>query len=155
MVVRYSFATCLIVMSLAAGCGAPRAAEAPKPAALVPVSGKVTLNGAPLEGALLVFFPAAAGGFQGQAYTDSTGVYHAETRSGSDLKPGVAPGSYRVMVSRFLKPDGTPPLDPTEPPANSAARESLPPDFSSPTNSKLRAIVGAEGGTFDFQVKTK
>jgi len=46
-------------------------------------------------------------------------------------------------------------LDPSEPPANSGARESIPPDYSSPTNSKLRAVVGASGGQFNFDVKSK
>lgn len=136
-----------------AGCGSSEL-PAPKPSALVPVTGKVQIDGQPLEGAVVIFSPNSTGGFSALGYTDSTGKYDAETRSGSDIQPGAAPGSYRVMVSRFLKPDGTP-LDPSEPPAMSAARESIPMQYSSPTDSKLRATIGSSGGTFDFNLKTK
>jgi hypothetical protein len=136
------------------GCGSG-VPEAPKPSKLVDVNGKITMNGEPLEGAIVIFTPSGAGGFVGHGFTDSSGKYAAETRSGQNVDAGLAPGSYRVMVSRFLKPDGTPPSDPSEPPANSGARESLPMEYSSPNNSKLRAVVGQSGGTFDFDVKKK
>ncbi|OYW17193.1 MAG: hypothetical protein B7Z55_13035 [Planctomycetales bacterium 12-60-4] len=139
--------TCLVL-----GCG-KSAPTAPQPAALVEVSGKVSMNGTPLEGAMVLFNPKSEGGFPAYGFTDSAGEYRAETRVGQSSKPGISPASYQVMVSLMLKPDGTPPLDPSEPPANSAARESLPPQFSSPTQSKLRAVVGASGGTFNFEMK--
>lgn len=136
-----------------AGCGSS-GPPAPKPSKLVEVTGKVTLNGEPVEGAIVIFTPNSSGGFVAQGFTDSAGQYSAETRSGNDIELGVAPGSYRVMISRFLKPDGTP-VDPAEPPAMSAARESIPMEYSSPTDSKLRATIGSNGGTFDFAMKGK
>jgi hypothetical protein len=136
------------------GCGSG-VPEAPKPSKLVEVSGKVTMAGEPLDGSVVIFTPASAGGFIGHGFTDSTGKYVAETRSGDSIEPGLAPGSYKVLVSRFLKPDGTVPADPTEPPAMSGARESLPMEYSSPTGSRLRAVVGQSGGVFDYEIKKK
>lgn len=143
-----------LVIGLAVGCGESEPPP-PMPSSLVMVTGKVTLDGQPLEGAMLIFFPQSTGGVMGYGVTDSTGNYAMETRGADGPVPGIGSGSYRVMVSRFLKPDGTAPLDPSEPPANSGARESLPPQYSSPTDSKLRAVVGASGGQFNFDVKSK
>lgn len=144
----------VMVIGLGVGCGETEPPP-PMPSSLVMVTGKVTLDGEPLEGAMLIFFPQSTGGVMGYGVTDSTGNYAMETRGADGPVPGIGSGSYRVMVSRFLKPDGTAPLDPSEPPANSGARESLPPQYSSPTDSKLRAVVGASGGQFNFDVKSK
>lgn len=149
-----SLALTAVVIGLSVGCG-EREPPPPMPSSLVMVSGKVTQNGEPLEGAMVIFFPQTKDGVMGHGVTDSTGNYAMETRGADGPVPGIGSGSYRVMVSRFLKPDGTAPLDPSEPPANSGARESIPPDYSSPTNSKLRAVVGASGGQFNFDVKSK
>lgn len=138
-------------MLLGCGSGTP---PAPKPSALAPVSGTVLLNDEPVEGAMVIFTPNSAGGFVAHGITDSAGKYTAETRSGSNIEVGAPPGSYKVMISRFLKPDGTP-IDPGEPPAMSAAKESIPMEYSSPVDSKLRATIGASGGTFDFKMKAK
>ena len=139
---------------LVCGCGS---SEPPPPELppLVPVTGAVTANGKPLEGAMLIFTPDTTGGFPAHGITDVNGNYSMATRSGTGSVPGCAPGTYRVMVSRFLKPDGTPPLDPNEPPAMSGAMESLPPQYSSPTSSSLRAVVAADGGEFKFDLKVK
>ena len=142
-----------LLSMLLTGCG-QSVPPAPKPSALVPVSGKVLVDGEPLEGAVVIFTPNSTGGFVAHGFTDSSGQYSAETRSGADIEIGAAPGSYRVMVSRFLKPDGTP-IDPGEPPAMVAARETVPMQYSSPAASKLRATVGSTGGTYDFNLKLK
>lgn len=141
----------LIVLVVLSSCGAEP--PVPTPSQLVPVEGTVTMKDEPLEGALVIFNPSAAGGFIAHGYTDSKGHYAAETRSGDEIKPGAAPGSYQVLVSRLLKPDGTPILDASEAPANVGAVESIPMMYSNPTESKLRAAVGQSGGTFDFELK--
>lgn len=146
------FGLTAIVAVACMGCG-KSLPPAPKPAALVEAGGTVTMDGKPLEGAMVLFNPKSDGGFAAYAITDSAGKYKAETRVGAEVKPGLSPASYQVMVSRLLKPDGTPPMDPMEPPAHSGARESLPSKYSSPAESKLRAVVGASGGQFDFDLK--
>lgn len=144
---------CATLLSVLVILGCGEDAPAPKVAStLVPVEGTVTLKGEPVEGAMVIFNPSSTGGFVAQGYTDSKGHYTAETSSGGEVKPGAAPGSYTVIVSRFLKPDGTP-LAPGEPPAMAAAVESIPLPHSNPSETRLRATVGQSGGTFDFNLK--
>lgn len=148
---RYSGVCALILLTMWSGCGEK---EPPPPTAskLVPAEGVVTLAGEPLDGATVIFNPNSQDGMVAYGYTDSKGHYAAETRSGGNIEPGIAPGSYQVIISRMMKPDGTL-LDPAEPPAMSAASESVPMQYSSPGDSKLRAVVGQSGGTFDFELK--
>jgi len=146
---RNAVGLCALVVT--SGCGAD--IPVPKPSQLVPVEGSITIKGEPLEGALVIFSPSSSGGFLAHGYTDSRGHYTAETRNGDGIEPGAAPGSYQVMVSRMVKPDGTPLLDASEAPANVGAVESVPVQYSNPTESKLRAAVGQSGGTFDFNLK--
>jgi hypothetical protein len=71
---------------------------------LVPLSGTVTLNGKPLEGATIVFVPAQGNKEQTSA-TDITGAegnYKAMTGS----RNGVAPGRYTVIVEKPSPPAG-------------------------------------------------
>lgn len=67
---------------------------------IVPVSGVVTLDGKPVEGASVNFTPekpesAGAGGAYGK--TDSQGRYSLKTVIGD--KPGTVAGKYKVTIS--------------------------------------------------------
>lgn len=132
----------------ASGCGA-------KPAAAlvdVPVSGVVTLDGAPLAGAMVYFQssdPAAFASLAGM--TDESGLYRLKTVT---PQTSAFSGAYQVSISRMLKPDGSS-LGPNEMPANVGATESLPPKYSMIGQSQLKADVPAEGGTFDFPLTAK
>jgi hypothetical protein len=68
-----------------AGCGGPN---------LSPVSGTVTLDGEPLENAIVAFVPDA-GGTSATGTTDATGAYKLV----SVLGAGLEPGTYRVSIS--------------------------------------------------------
>jgi hypothetical protein len=76
---------------------------------------------------------------------------------------GAIPGDYRVTVSLLKKPDGTPVPPPKigsneqpPPPAEMAAMESIPPKYSFPGNTILKATVGPQGGSdFKFDVTSK
>jgi hypothetical protein len=149
--------TILGVISLsalvAAGCG-----SGPK---LIPVNGTVTINGKPLEGAVIQFVPDSTNttGQLAEDVTGPTGNYKAMTKRRS----GVIPGKYRVVISK------APPV------ANSALKEQFKGD---PFMAQLSAVgpdqekaqaknkdavakleqtfeqdVSAEGGTLDFDVK--
>jgi len=78
------------LISVLPGCG-----DGP---ALVPASGKVTLDGQPLEGATLAFVPVA-GNQVSTAGTDVSGPQGNFTMSYNG-RAGLAPGKYRVMVSK-------------------------------------------------------
>jgi len=83
---------------LAAGCSGHKG---PK---LVPVSGKVTLDGKPLPGGVVNFFPDKAKGNDSQntatGTIDSSGTYKLT----SNAKEGAALGHYKVTVATEMPP---------------------------------------------------
>jgi hypothetical protein len=60
-------------------------------------TGVVTVDGAPIEGATVVFIPAAQGGASGSAITDAKGAYSATSGS---VGEGLLPGEYKVTISK-------------------------------------------------------
>ena len=92
----------LLVFALPAlgGCGKLR-----------PVEGVVTLDGAPLPAATIIFHAVKspenqAGGLrEASAMTDKDGKFRLETRS----KKGALEGSYKITVSRRVLPPGVKP----------------------------------------------
>ena len=120
----------------AAGCGGA-AEEGPE---LLPTTGTVTLDDQPLAGADLTFIPAdQTAGAGGTARSDESGTFTVGYARGG---AGLAPGNYKVIVSRRLMPDGSPvPEGDTTPPIESPATESLPPKFSDPNQSALTVAV--------------
>lgn len=67
----------------------------------VRVSGVVTLNGQPVEGATVSFY-AVGGGKEGRpatGHTDSTGTYHLNTMGNND---GALPGEYKIVVAKWV-----------------------------------------------------
>src|SRR5690606_14487900 len=77
----------IFVLALTSGCG-----EQPlDPAALVPVSGTVTLDGAPCAGAEVTFVPLK-GNAAAHGLTDGTGQYTLAE---------VLPGAYQVRLLRM------------------------------------------------------
>jgi hypothetical protein len=138
------------------GCGGATAPKLPDP---VPVTGTVIIDSKPLADAIVTFVPdkgATATGLGANAVTDASGNFEVVTTFGKKARPGAIPGKYRVAISRLIGPTGSPvKLEPGVPPANAAARESLPPRYSDMMMTELKADVGAEGGTFDFKVKLK
>ena len=99
------------VLAAAAGCG-------PQPN-YAPVDGKVTLDGRPLAGVRVWFYPEAAGREQppyAMGTTDASGVYKLTAETG---KPGALVGKNRVVVNWPLPerpgPDQPPPPPPGPP----------------------------------------
>lgn len=66
-----------------------------------PVSGVVTLKGAPVEGADVVFVPNSHGAQAAFGKTDANGTYNLRTFVEGD---GAVEGSYKVKVSKFELP---------------------------------------------------
>jgi hypothetical protein len=65
--------------------------------ALPSVTGTVTLDGQPLDGAQVVFGPDGPGGQVATAVTDSSGRFRMGTYKPED---GVRPGKYRVTITK-------------------------------------------------------
>jgi hypothetical protein len=135
-----------------AGCGETK----PDPDPSVVVSGIVTMDGKPLDRAMVMFIPmeGAKQGNGGSGLTDSSGKYELSSQVAEKTVVGTPPGKYKVVISKMIKPDGTV-ADASEPPMMSAARESIPLQYSGFASSKLTETVSTSGGTYNFDLKSK
>ena len=82
---------CMVALVLSIGC---TGTTGPK---TEPVSGVVTLDGNPLDGANVVFSPSGGGGKAAAGTTDSSGNYKLTTQNPSD---GAVVGSYQVSITK-------------------------------------------------------
>ena len=148
-------AVVLLGSVLGLGCGGQQDADRPN---TVPVSGTVTHNGQPVEGATVAF--QSAGGSRGAiGVTDAGGKYTLTTFESGD---GAVPGAYQVKIFKYKieiseaaadqeSDDYVPPAEGEEAPQ---AENLLPPIYADPTTSGLTATVSESGdNTFDFPLE--
>ena len=67
------------------------------------VEGIVTLDGSPLSGAAVTFYPVDTAGKPAFGSTDDTGKYQLTTDGGADFK-GALPGEYKVTIVKKQMP---------------------------------------------------
>ncbi len=113
------------------------------------IGGTVTLDSKPLEGATVKFVPfGTTGGSGAEGITNASGEYKL---TGHRAGESMIDGDYKVVISRWLMPDGN--LVPKgQMPANVGALESLPASSSSLGSTVHRAKVSASAKKFDFEV---
>jgi hypothetical protein len=126
---------------------------------LVPVSGTVTVNGKPLEGALVSFQPdlSAKSGLPAQDVTGPDGNYLARTKGRS----GVVPGKYHVVVTKSLLDASKAPAEFKDDPFMAQLSQG-PLAEKTPAQREKEQIeqsfdceIPPEGGVQDFDVKRK
>jgi hypothetical protein len=126
---------CVAVWSVcSAGCS-----EALQGPATVEVVGLVTMDGTPLAGADVFFYPVdAAGPAQAcQTVTGTDGRFTAKTHVGAgEYKSGMVPGEYRVAVSKL---DTANVASPYTPP-----KHLLPEKYATPQSSGFTVTVSAD-----------
>ena len=130
----------------------------------IPVSGKITVDGQPMEGVMVVFNPGD-GGRAAAGRTDAQGIYKLTTEIAGD---GALPGSYKVAVSKHENAADDVPtnVDPNDPASLDAvyskvdARKKqvstsfIADMYGNPMGSGLTAEVKSGGeNKFDFDVK--
>ena len=71
---------------------------------VTPVTGTITLNGAPVENAMVTFIPDSSGTVA-TATTDKTGKYVLKTYLGDKTALGAFPGGYKVTVVKRVQTD--------------------------------------------------
>jgi hypothetical protein len=141
----------LVMLVLLTGCGGGETVKLP---ATVPFSGKVTLDGKPLEGAILTFIPSSPGGEVGTGSTNADGKY--ELKIGTTItKSGGVPGTYKVRINRLSTMDGKP-FDPTKKGSVSVpGGDLLKEEYSDQEKTQLQATIPDQGGTKDFELTGK
>lgn len=152
-------ALAVLAVTAATGCG-----DGGPP--LVPVSGRVTLDGKPLAFKSVRFIPQpGTPGTGAGANTAANGTYTLiAVRPGAtrDVK-GVPPGAYRVVVTEPMFPIAAPKEEPDGPPApaiglpesNPRKRPVIPSHYTNPETTKLRVEVPREGGVVDLPLSSR
>lgn len=132
--------TTMLLVVMAGGCGTKK---------LVPVTGKVTLDGKALERGNVTFVPVKAGA-PAVGAIQSDGKYTLNT--GTDA--GIAPGDYQVsvvatapVVPPVVKP-GSPPPPEVPPPLLTPGR------YGRPETSGLKFTVPSSSG-YDIAIKSQ
>jgi hypothetical protein len=120
----------------------------------VPVQGKLTANGQPLDGAVVQFIPlGVTKGEGGMGRSDRDGSFTLIGSRGGAT--GVVPGEYRVRVSRLVARDGTPLPADAKQAENPGAKESVPAPYSALGATPLKVTVPEEGGALTIDVPAK
>lgn len=147
------------ILFTASGCGST-SAEPEFVSKLVPVTGKVTLDGEPLSGVMINYLPAEGqpGGEIAFGLTDETGTYTLQTQlagQSPEDSEGALPGNYRIYIHKLVLPDGSAvPEGLSDAEAEEkGAKQLLSDQYSSPTTSKLTAVVGSGSTTNDLTLK--
>jgi hypothetical protein len=125
----------------------------------VAASGVVLLDGAPIEGATVVFAPVA-GQHAADGLTDADGRF---TLKAFPSKDGAVPGSYQVAVSKTVATEFAAQLKPEHVveaehaaagPVPAAFANALPSDYANPGTSGLKADI-PRAGTTDLKIELK
>ena len=113
---------------------------------VVPVSGKVLLDGQPKEGVTISLYPEPAGAAVGEVVTNADGTYCWQTYSECD---GILPGTYWVAFRLTPKQRRNDNVAPTE--------DLLKGKYSNPARSKFKLTVadGAPQTNVDYDLATK
>lgn len=105
-----------------------------------PVTGRVTLEGSPVEGAIVVFRPKTSdSATTAQSTTDAEGKFdvHIFLDSGKRTKRGMVPADYQIEVTQLVKAPGEASI--FSPPKNM-----LPIKYASVQTSGLEATMSAD-----------
>src|SRR5262245_28470773 len=131
-----------VVLALLNGCGGAKGYTGEK---RHPLSGKVTVDGQPMESGVISFLPEEKGGrvsggpIKGGAYSVTEAM-------------GANAGKYRVKIN-WNKPTGRRGKDAYGDEMMDEYKEGLPAKYHS--NSELTVEIPAKQNTFDFELKTK
>lgn len=139
------FCSMILVTAALIGCAGDSGTGSAKRPACTKVSGIVTLNGDPVEGASVMLHPAAKGS-PAMGITDFGGRFVLETFEKAD---GVVPGEYKITVRKMEA--GTAPAAPKEGepqggdgPKPTEPTNLLPVKYLEPEGSGLSVTVGKE-----------
>ena len=144
----------LVVSNLVLLSACSSAPEGPK---LVPATGTVTLDGKPLAAADIMFLAQGeTKGNGGVGRTDAAGKFELQTHDRQ--RKGIPAGDYKVIISKYVKPDGTDYIpDPNAGPIDTGGfKELLPAAYTEQEQTKLTATIPPEGNkNLEFKLSSK
>lgn len=158
---------CFLTAAILTACGCDRG---PK---LVPVNGKVTLDGKPLPFKGIYFHPDRSAGTEGNGaggFTDPDGKYFLVANAGGSTrdKGGVQSGKYRVTVAEPTVPISAKDFAPQQQQqsesdapapaigfASQPAKREIPAVYSSSELTPLSISVPENGGELNIELKSK
>lgn len=141
------------VCLISGGCGGG-ASDKPK---TEPVTGTITLDGTPLADATVTFVPDDKKANPGTGITKADGKYQLATTA----NPGAMPGTYKVVIEAYRANDGAAlkveeGTDIEQLKMAGQAKQILPPNYSDPTATELKAEVkSGSPNVHDFALKSK
>ena len=119
-----------------------------------PVTGVVTWQGKPVEGAEVAFAPVppTPDVNPARAMTDASGRYRLQTYfSATEDVLGCRPGDYQITIIKVEPPKGI--VDPIANPEQMVPKHLIPPHYADSKTSNLKATVEAKAMQFDFVLK--
>ena len=122
-------ATLFVFLSVLSGCG--------NKYGTTPVTGTVTLDGEPLAGAYVIFYPVEGGRANSTSKTNDKGEFELSYTHDSG---GAIPGSYKVLVSKTKK-------------VNEIDVETLPSQYNSDSTRVVEVTKSGEN-RFNFELKS-
>lgn len=140
---------CLPMFVFLLGCGGTKIVLPQS----VPMTGKITLDGEPLAEATVVFTPTKAGGTTAMGVTDEGGNYELFISASNVRQAGAVPGDYKVQVSTLLPPPKA--GDKVDPVGTAVRQEKVPQKYTRLESTPLKAKVENDGGSQDFELKSK
>jgi hypothetical protein len=122
----------VLVLGLMAGCNQPGET-------LVPVGGRVLVDGKPASGAAVVFHPVdSTNGTHPLAQVDANGEFQLTTIRSGD---GAAPGEYRVTLTWYVSPPRKKAFEGEESPV----RNLIPEKYARRETTPLTATIRTDG----------
>lgn len=139
----YCLGSAILVVALV-GCGGDGLQR-------VPVQGRITAKGVPLDNAIVQFIPVeATKGEGGLGVSDSDGNFTVVgTRAGHQE---VCPGEYKVRVSRLIARDGSTLPPDAKQADNPGCHESIPGPYTSLEGTPLKVVVPETGGAVAIDI---
>ncbi|MCU0876174.1 MAG: hypothetical protein MUF06_00075 [Pirellulaceae bacterium] len=136
------------------------------------VEGKVTLDGQPVEGAIVGFSPIGSGdtALGAVGTTDASGVYKMTTMPTGTVDAGAVAGDYNVTIQKLAPSTDTEVISEDDPryeqgtisgnaaPKAAEVKHLVPQKYNSATTSGLKVTVkpgSNKGGEFDFDLKSE
>ncbi len=151
---RFLFAIVALAAALTVGCNN-------NPYGTIDITGKVTVDGQPMEGVSVTMAPVTKD--SGQRAAGGVTLADGTVRFVSAGSPvaGVMPGEYVLTFQKevWLTADGTPaeeiPYDPSKPEPPTHPVDLIPAKYKDPKNSEFHVTVVDKNSTFEVDISTQ